>query len=186
MEFKTMLRQSLPLLILCGFGEILAGRVFGGMTAFIEHLPGLIVLIPAIMGLKGYIDIALGSRLGSAAHMGLISLDDIWNVESKQNIYASLGLSIIMAVIAGILAHITLLLLGLHSAGILKLIGIALLAGLLAGAILAFLTVGIILLAFKRGYDPDNITAPLLATVGDIIALGCIFATAYLIIEVVP
>ena len=76
MEFKSMLRQSLPLLILCGIGEIFAGRVFGGMTRFIEQLPGIIVLIPAIMGLKGYIDITLGSRLGSAAHMGLISLDN--------------------------------------------------------------------------------------------------------------
>lgn len=185
MEFKSMLRQSLPLLILCGIGEIFAGRVFGGMTRFIEQLPGIIVLIPAIMGLKGYIDITLGSRLGSAAHMGLISLDNVWNEEAKENIFASLGLSIIMAVIAGILAHFTLLILGLPSAGIHKLVGIALLAGVLAGVILAFLTVGIIMLAFKRGYDPDNITAPMLATFGDIIVLGCIFVTAYLFIEVI-
>jgi cation transporter-like permease len=41
------------------------------------------------------------------------------------------------------------------------------------------------IIAFKRGYDPDNITAPLLATVGDIITLGCIFITAFLFIEVI-
>jgi mgtE-like transporter len=180
-----MLRQSLPLLILCGIGEIFAGRVFGGMVEFLEYLPGLIVLIPAIMGLKGYIDITLGSRLGSAVHMGLIAPDNIWNVETKENIYASLGLGIIMAVIAGILAHFTSVALGLQSAGIMKLIGIALLAGFIAGVILAFLTVGIIILAFKRGYDPDNITAPSLATFGDIITLGSIFLVAYLFIEVI-
>ena len=97
MEIKDLLRQSLPLLILCGIGEIFAGRVFSGMVEFLEYLPGLIVLIPAIMGLKGNIDITLGSRLGSAAHIGVISLGNIWNDETKQNIYASLALGIIMA-----------------------------------------------------------------------------------------
>lgn len=185
MEVKSILRQSLPLLILCGVGEIFAGRVFGGMVHFLEILPGLIVLIPAIMGLKGYIDITLGSRLGSAVHMGLIAPGNIWNVETKENVFASLGLGIIMAVVAGILAHVTCIILGLPSIGIIKLIGIALLAGILAGVILAFLTIGIIILSFKRGYDPDNITAPLLATGGDIITLGCIFIITYFIIEVV-
>ncbi len=185
MEIKTMLRQSLPLLILCGIVEIFAGRIFGGMVEFLDYLPGLIVLIPAIMGLKGNIDITLGSRLGSAAHMGLIAPGNIWNDETKENFIASLGLGIIMAAIAGVLAHITCLALGLRSAGALKLIGIALLAGTMAGVILAFLTIGVIILAFRRGYDPDNITAPSLATVGDMITLGCIFLTAYLFIEVI-
>ena len=44
MEVKAIFRQSLPLLILCGIGEILAGSVFGGMADVLEQLPGLIVL----------------------------------------------------------------------------------------------------------------------------------------------
>jgi mgtE-like transporter len=185
MEIKEVLRQSLPLLILCGVGEIFAGSVFGSIAEFLEFLPGLIVLIPAIMGLKGNIDITLGSRLGSAAHMGVISADNVWNDETKENVIASLILGVIMAIIAGILAHVTCILLGLPSLGMVKLIGIALVSGFLAGTILAFFTVGIIMLSFKRGYDPDNITAPLLATTGDIITLGCIFMTALMFIEVV-
>ena len=185
MEIKDILRQSLPLLILCGIGEIFAGRVFGGMAEFLEHLPGLIVLIPAIMGLKGNIDITLGSRLGSAAHIGVISAGNIWNEETKQNVLASIALGAIMAVIAGIFAHLTCLAFNLPSLGIINFVCVALIAGLLAGIILAFVTIGIIILAFKRGYDPDNITAPLLATVGDIITLGCIFLTAYIFILVI-
>ena len=185
MEIKVLLRQSLPLLILCGIGEIFAGLLFGGMVSFLNYLPGLIVLIPAIMGLKGNIDVTLGSRLGSAAHMGLISLGNTWNQETKQNVLASLSIGVIMAVIAGVLADITCRLLRLPTMGIPKLIGIALIAGTMAGVILAFLTVGIIMVAFKRGLDPDNITAPSLATVGDIITLGCIFLTAWFFIEVI-
>ena len=184
MEYKEVLRQSLPLLILCGLGEIFAGRLFGGMTEFIEVLPGLIVLIPAIMGLKGNIDVTLGSRLGSAVHMGVISADKIWNTETKENVVASITLGAIMAVIAGIFAHLTCIMFGLKSIGLLKLIVIAFINGVLAGSILSFFTIGIIILSFRRGYDPDNITAPLLATIGDIITLSCLFFTTYILVGV--
>jgi len=166
-------------------GEIFAGRLFGGIAEFIEYLPGLIVLIPAVMGLKGNIDVTLGSRLGSAVHMGVISSKNIWNVETKENVTASLALGIIMAIVAGIFAYITCILFGLPCMALWKLIGIALLSGILAGVILAFFTIGIIILSFKRGLDPDNITAPLLATVGDMITLGCLFLTALFFIEVI-
>ena len=186
MEVKAIFRQSLPLLILCGIGEILAGSVFGGMADVLEQLPGLIVLIPAIMGLKGNIDVTLGSRLGSAAHMGLITPDKIWNQETKQNIIASLGTGLLMAVIAGIFAYLTCQLFDLPcTLEIYEFVAIALLAGTAAGVILAFLTIGIIIMSFRRGLDPDNIIAPSLATVGDIITLGCIFLTAYLFIVVI-
>jgi mgtE-like transporter len=136
------------------------------------------------MGLKGNIDITLGSRLGSAAHIGVISLGNVWNEETKQNIYASLALGFIMAVIAGVFAHITCLALGLPSIGLVQLVGIALATGIVAGTILAFSTIGIIIIAFKRGYDPDNITAPILATIGDIITLGSLFFIAHVVITI--
>ena len=42
----------------------------------------------------------------------------------------------------------------------------------------------IIYLVFKRGYDPDNITGPALATFGDMITMLCIFVSA-VFVEVV-
>lgn len=181
MELKTLINQSLPLIILCGVGGILAGSVFGNMTEFLQAMPGLIVLIPALMNLKGNIDITLGSRLGSAAHMGLISIDDIWNQETKENITAAFILTIFLALIAGIFAHITCVIFNLPSLGPLMFILIAVITATVAGIILIFTTILIIILAFKRGYDPDNITAPALATVGDLITLGTLFLITFII-----
>lgn len=178
METSSIIRQTLPLLILCGIGEVMAGTTLGGMEEFIRDLPGLIVLVPAIMGMKGNITTALGSRLGSAAHLGLISLDDLWNKELKENLTASIMLNVTMCFFAGVLAYFTTLLLGMDVISIFKFVGIALLAGTLAGLIMAFIAVGIMIIAFKRGYDPDNITAPSLATFGDVITLLCIFLSA--------
>jgi len=56
-----------------------------------------------------------------------------------------------------------------------KIIVIVLIAGIISAVILTLMTIGIIYLVFKRGYDPDNITGPALATFGDVVTMLCIF-----------
>ena len=56
-----------------------------------------------------------------------------------------------------------------------------LIAGVVSGAILTMLTILIIYAVFKRGYDPDNITGPALATFGDIITMLSIFGSAIMV-----
>jgi mgtE-like transporter len=184
MELKGLIKLSLPLLIFCGLGLIFAGRVLGGMSELLIENPGIIVLIPALIGLKGNIDITLGSRLGSAMHLGLISPGNIWNDEMKQNVYSAMALTAIMTAIAGILAFASSFIFGFDTAGPLLLILIAVTAGTVSGMILIFITIGIIFLSVKFDLDPDNITAPSLATLGDLITITNIFLFAYLFLEV--
>lgn len=182
MKIGAVLRQSLPLLLLCGVGEVFAGTLFGRSTETLELIPGLIVLVPALIGLRGNINSTMGSRLGSAAHMGLISSENFWNDEMKENFKASLILSVVMSFIAGLLALLVIYASGNTSANILlKIVTIAVLAGSISGILLAFITIAIIMYAFKRGLDPDNVVGPSLATVGDVITLSCIFGVAFLI-----
>ena len=180
MYAKEMVKQSLPLLIVCGLGGIVAGNTLGAMVNILQNIPGLIVVIPAVIALRGNISTALGSRLGSAYHLGLIDEKNMWNKELKQNIMGSLVLSILMSFIIGVLAYITSLFLNVQPDP-LQLIAIVLLAGGISGLILTFLTVIIIYLVFRRGYDPDNITGPALATFGDVVTMLCIFGSAVLI-----
>mgnify|MGYP006306609569 CR=1 FL=1 len=184
---KEMLKQSLPLLILCGIGAIIAGSILNLMNSsnpdnnIFLKIPGLLIVIPAIIAMRGNISTALGSRLGSAYHLGVIKADDIFNNELKQNIVGSLLLSLIMSFIIGILAYIISFLMGLSDLPHpIIIIFIVVIAGVLSGLILSFLTIGIIYLVFKQGYDPDNITGPALATFGDIITILCIFGSAIL------
>jgi mgtE-like transporter len=180
MYAKEMVKQSLPLIIFCGLGAIVAGSTLSLMTELFYKIPGLIVVIPAIIAMRGNISTALGSRLGSAYHLGIIDSDDLWNDELKQNILGSLVLSFCVSIIIGILAYVTSLFLGV-APDALMLISIVLIAGVISGLILTLLTIVIIYLVFKRGYDPDNITGPALATFGDIITMACIFGSALLI-----
>ena len=177
MYAKEMLKQSLPLLIFCGLGGIVAGSTLGGMVQIFQKIPGLIVVIPAIIALRGNISTALGSRLGSAYHLGIINAENMWNKELKQNVLGSIALSFITSIIIGILAYVSSILLNVYPDP-LKLITIVLLAGAISTLILTQLTIVIIYIVFKRGYDPDNITGPALATFGDIVTMLCIFGSA--------
>lgn len=180
MYAKEMVKQSLPLIVFCGMGAIVAGSTLGMMTDLLREIPGLIVVIPAIIAIRGNISTAFGSRLGSAYHLGIIDADNLWNEELKQNIIGSLILSFLVAIIIGILAYVTSLLLHVYPDPI-KLISIVLIAGVLSGIVLTLMTIGIIFLVFKRGYDPDNITGPALATFGDMVTMICIFGSAILV-----
>ena len=180
-----MLKLSLPLLLLCGLGEIFAGRLLGGMSQLLLENPGLIVLIPALIGLKGNIDITLGSRLGSAIHLGIISPGNIWNEEMRANVGAAFVLTATMTVIAGFLAFFTSFILGMDTIGLVPLLLIAFTAGVVSGLILIFITIGIIFISIKLELDPDNITAPSIATFGDIITIINIFIFAFFFLEVI-
>ena len=182
---KEMVKQSLPLLIVCGIGAIIAGNTFSGMKNLLQpdssnFIPGLIVVVPAIIALRGNISTAFGSRLGSAYHLGVIDANNMWNEELKQNIIGSLLLNFLMTIIIGILAYVTSLLFNVQPDPLL-LILIVVIAGVISGLILTLLTIIIIYIVFRRGYDPDNITGPALATFGDIITMLCIFGSAVIV-----
>jgi len=174
-----MYRQSFVVLILCGIGGILAGTVLGNMTESLRDVPGLIVLIPAIIGMKGNIFTTLGSRLGSAVHMGLITPEKIFNRELAENVKGTMVLAVLMSVITGAFASLSSYLLSLTGAvpspNYIAIIIISIVATFITSLILITFTVCIVYVAFKRGLDPDNITGPTLATLGDFIALLGIF-----------
>lgn len=179
MLVKEMIKQSLPLLILCGFGGLIAGNTLGMMIDLFQNIPGLIVVVPGIIALRGSISTAFGSRLGSAYHLGIIDKDNMWNEELKQNIIGTSVLSFTLSAIIGFLAFFTSYLMGV-APDALKLISIVILAGVISSLILIFLTILIVFLVFKKGWNPDNVTGPTLTTFGDIITTICLFASALL------
>ncbi len=181
---KKILRESMPVLTLCTLGGVLAGLVLSGLTPDFNKIPGLIILLPAILGNRGNISGALGSRLGSALHLGLINPELRWNSTLRANVHASLLLNVVMSVVLGVIAYYASILAGLfepHEISILQLTLISLVAGTLAGVVLTILSVLIALYTYSRGYDPDNVLAPSLSTIGDFITVICLFFAVKLI-----
>lgn len=179
----SIVREALPFEIICAFGGVLAGIILFGMIDEIESIVGLLIIVPAVMGMRGNISCALGSRLGSAIHMGLITKIER-NPELTNNILASLTLSFIMAVFLGFSGYYVSLFLGLPASpeGPMILVLIAVIAGLTSGIILAGVAAILATAMFRFGIDPDNVVTPALGTIGDIVTMLAILAGAKVVI----
>ena len=174
---KVILKQSLPIFTLCSIGGVAAGVILNGITLDLRLIPGIIILLPAILGMRGNISGALGSRIASALHLGLINPELKWNKTLSRNIKASLILNTLMSVLSGFLAYTAYTFIispGGSPASLPQLVLISFFSGSLAGVIISLLTVSLALLTYSKGYDPDNILAPSLATIGDIITVLCL------------
>ncbi len=178
---KSIVGEALPFELVCTIGGVFAGIILVKMIDMIDMIPGLLVLVPAILGMRGNISCTLGSRLGSAIHLGLISRIER-NPELINNVAGSLMLSLIMSIVFGILAHIFTVALGMQSVGVVVLVSIAVFAGVSSGLILTVIAVVITIGAFMYGIDPDNVTTPALGTLGDVITMLMVFCAAEAVI----
>src|SRR5262245_10047990 len=99
-------RQGLAALLVSSGGDLLAGLTLGAITHTLEMLPGLLVLVPAAIGMRGNIFGALGSRLGTAIHAGTFRLSGRIDTEVGQNTSAALLLSLIISAALAVLAKV--------------------------------------------------------------------------------
>ncbi|WP_406661364.1 magnesium transporter [Methanolobus sp. ZRKC3] len=180
-SIQSILREALPFELIATLGGVVSGIILSRMTGELQMIPGLIVIAPAVLGMRGNISCTLGSRLGSAIHMGLITKIEN-NPELTNNVAGSLLLSLMMSIVLGIVGHGITVLLGLESAGILALTSIAVIAGVSSGIILAFVAVLLAIGMFRFGFDPDNVVTPAIATIGDIVSMLMILIAAKVVL----
>lgn len=179
---SSIVREALPFELIATVGGVIAGIIFSGMTAELEMIPGLLVIYPGVLGLRGNISSTLGSRLGSAIRLGLITDLDRRNPELMNNIYGSLILSVIIAIVLGVLGHYVTLALGFESAGVLKLTLICVISAFTSGIILSIIAALLAIGMFRFGFDPDNVVTPSIATLGDIVSMLMLFISAKLVV----
>lgn len=182
-SIRSIVREALPFELMATVGGVISGVILSGMSNELELIPGLIVITPAVLGMRGNISCTLGSRLGSAIHMGLITKIDR-NPELVNNVSGSLLLSLIMSIILGIVGHLITIGLGLQSAGAFTLTLIAVIAGVSSGIILSFVAVLLAIGMFRFGFDPDNVVTPAIATIGDIVSMIMLFMAAKVVLMI--
>ena len=54
-EHNSIIKESLLALLICAIGDLCAGVILGKMTFFLETFPGLLVIIPGAIGMRGNI-----------------------------------------------------------------------------------------------------------------------------------
>jgi mgtE-like transporter len=172
----TDARQGLVALALNSSTSLVAGAMLGSLTATFERRPGLLVLIPAAIGLRGNVFGSLGNRVSTSIHAGELHLRLRRSTILGQNVLAAGALTLGMSLALVLLAALVSAGLGLGST-----IGLADLALVsIGGAALASLpvlaaTLGLAAGAVRYGWDLDNVTAPLVSSLGDVLTLPALY-----------
>ncbi|MBU7014358.1 MAG: magnesium transporter [Theionarchaea archaeon] len=170
----TVFRQGIISLVLASLGSLVGGIILGTFSDVLELFPGLMIMVPAAIGMRGNIFASLGSRLSTSLHMGEISRLSRSPVITG-NISASLFLTIIVSFFLGALSRATAHVFGFASISFVDLVVVSVLGGLISSLLILLFTLLVAVQSFLRGWDPDNVTAPLITSVGDLITLPCLF-----------
>ncbi|MEM0240048.1 MAG: magnesium transporter [Candidatus Nezhaarchaeales archaeon] len=180
--FKNTVRQGLLTQFVSLTIDIVAGIGLAFMRGALEELPGMLIMIPAFLQMRGAIGGTLASRLSSALHMGIIEPRLKFSKELTRNIVGTLVLSLVLSALIGCLAHFMCLLFGFTSAGLLTLLLLSLVAGALSSLIITLITVVMTLKVYQKGLDPDVVMGPIVTTLGDVVSIPCLFLAALVLI----
>jgi len=180
---KVVFTMGFTALLISSLGDILAGVTLGYMSNTLALLPGLMILIPPAIGMRGNIFGALGSRLGTSMHVGTFELSLRKGSILRQNMEASLILTMVVSFLMGFLAKVVSTALGVESISMQQFIFISVFGGVLAGLALLVVNVIVAYVGFRRNWDIDNISAPMLTAAGDIVTLPMLFVAGIIVIN---
>ena len=181
-------------LILTGLGALLlsagassiAGIYLGSVREVLGLIPGLMVLLPSIIDMRGNIAGVLASRLSSSMHLGEFSIDFCEGSVLGDNVRASFVVTVLIAFVLGIFAYIASALSGLPVIGITDLVLISVTSGIVSGLVVMGITLVIALGSYRYGLDLDMIAAPTVTTSGDIVTLPILVLSATFVTALSP
>ena len=178
---KFTLKEGLIALLICAVGDLVAGVILGKMTFFLETFPGLLVIIPGAIGMRGNIFGSFASRLSTNLHIGLIAPEFEFSEQLNYNIFSSFVLTLVLSIFLGIVAKIFCILLHYPSMELIDFILICTIAGIISNLIMLPITMLVSFKSFKHGWDPDNITSPIIAAFGDLFTLPAIILSTFIL-----
>ncbi|XP_033114565.1 solute carrier family 41 member 1-like [Anneissia japonica] len=165
----------LPFLI-AGFGTVGAGMVLDIVQHWdvFEKVGEVFILVPALLGLKGNLEMTLASRLSTAANLGTIDTPkELWKM-----VGGNMALTQCQAIVVGFLASLAAILMGWIPDGeldfnhTLLLCASSLVTASLASGLLGSVMVAVVVLSKRYHINPDNVATPIAASLGDLTTLS--------------
>lgn len=160
--------------LIAGFGMVGAGLVLD----IVQHwevytsISELFIVVPALLGLKGNLEMTLASRLSTASNTGKLSGKNAWSI-----IGANLALVQCQAVVVGSLSALFAVVVGAVKYGRFSLSHALLIGGAscatasIASLVLGIVMAGVIVACARFHVNPDNIATPIAAALGDVTTL---------------
>jgi mgtE-like transporter len=174
-------RAGFGALLISSGGDLVAGIALGSLTHTLKSLPGLLILVPAAIGMRGNVFGGLGSRLGTLIHTGTFRVSRRLSTPVGQNIAAALILSLSTSFALAVLAKTVAVAFNAPSISIVDFMVVAVVGAVLSSLVVLAITVGVASECAKRRWDLDNVAAPIVTAAGDIATLPSLFVATYLL-----
>jgi mgtE-like transporter len=179
---RRTLRQGIVALALSTCAGFVAGLVLGSITGTLEKLPGLLVLIPAAVGMRGTIFGAMGARLGTGVAAGLFEPTLRRGSLLSSNVVVGILSALLTSFYLAALAKLVASAFGEEAViSFWDLVTISVIGGVLASSITLVVTIGIAVLSFHRGWDLDAVSTPMVTAIGDMVTLPALFLASLLV-----
>ncbi|MDI6721513.1 MAG: magnesium transporter [Candidatus Aenigmarchaeota archaeon] len=161
-------REILVVEIISVTGGLIAGLALATFTNQILLVPGLFILIPGFLEMRGNLGGSMAARLSSGLFLGVVK-PKMKDKIAKSNMIATALLIIATSFILGVFAYLA----STYFFGIenVKLIFISVIAGFMS-ILMTPLTVYTTFWVFRKGHDPNNVMGPYITTLGDVVSVA--------------
>jgi mgtE-like transporter len=167
--------------MIAGVTSLVAGVTLAVTTDTLQELPGLLLLVPAALAVKGNVFGALGSRLGTSIHAGTFRLSARLDTVVGANLAAAMLLSLVIAVAIALFAKGVAIAFSISpTMSVADFIVVSALGGLLASLVILAITLMLAAGSVRHGWDLDNVVSPLVTAASDVVSLPALVLAAHL------
>ncbi|XP_060932485.1 solute carrier family 41 member 2 [Limanda limanda] len=179
----SLVLQILVPFLLAGLGTVSAGMLLDFVKDWnvFQEVKEIFILVTAVLGMKGNLEMTLASRLSTAVNAGQLES----NSEKWMMIVGNLALKQLQATVLGLLASVMATLLGWMAEGTMPFNHIVLLCStsvstaFVASMLQGIIMVAVILGSMRMGINPDNVATPMAASFGDLITLALLACSGW-------
>lgn len=160
-------------------GGLLAGTLLAFYTNDLLLLPGMLIMLPGFLEMRGNISGSFSSRLSSGLFLRIIKPGKETGRIVKGNLIASFVLAIAVSFFLGLLAFsFTYIATGTV---FFRILIIPIIAGIIANSIEIPLTLFLTFYLFRKGHDPNNIMGPFITSTGDVTSIASLLVAMVIV-----
>ncbi len=165
-----VVKENIPVIMLSTSMSLMAGVILYANQGNIFSAPGILSVIPAFLEDGGAIACRFSARLSTSLHLGKVQAS--W-IPKEKWVYEQFLVNMVHAsIIFSSLGFLGFLMATFQGASLgwrFKVILIVLIAGYILSAVVSFITYFLAVLSYRFGIDPDNVLAPILTSLADMI-----------------
>lgn len=179
-EWRALTLGGIALLV-AATADLGAGVVLSGAEERIARLPGLLLLVPGAIALRGATFGAFGARLGTALVIGTYEPELRPGSWLWRHVEAVAVLTLVTSMEAALFAWGVARVLRQATVPLADLVVISTAGGVLASVVLLAVTLGLARLSSSRGWSMDDVGAPAITATGDLLTIPALLLATGLV-----